>query len=98
VRGCLISDIQVHPQNARQGDIGAICESMAHNGFFSACVVHCRTAGAFVSEWSATASFISHRPRLAKRSAQFNNPHHLSHLGIYRRQPRYWCTVATVAL
>ena len=36
---CPVSDIQLHPRNARQGDIGAICQSIEHNGFFGACVV-----------------------------------------------------------
>ena len=36
---CSLSAIRVHPENARQGDIGAICQSIEHNGFFGACVV-----------------------------------------------------------
>ena len=36
---CPIGDIRTHPSNAREGDIGAICESIEHNGFFGACVV-----------------------------------------------------------
>jgi ParB-like nuclease domain len=31
--------IKTHPRNARQGDIGAIHESITQNGFFGACVV-----------------------------------------------------------
>src|SRR4051812_3541184 len=36
---CPVGDIRMHPRNARQGDIGAICLSIEHNGFFGACVV-----------------------------------------------------------
>jgi hypothetical protein len=34
-----VSGLRTHPRNARQGDIGAICQSIDHNGFFGACVV-----------------------------------------------------------
>lgn len=34
-----VGDIQPHPRNPRQGDIGAIVESIKANGFYGACVV-----------------------------------------------------------
>jgi DNA modification methylase len=34
-----ISAIRLHPKNARAGDIGAICQSIEHNGWFGACLV-----------------------------------------------------------
>jgi ParB-like nuclease domain len=34
-----ITDIRPHPKNPRAGDIGAISQSIAHNGFYGACVV-----------------------------------------------------------
>jgi ParB-like chromosome segregation protein Spo0J len=34
-----ISAIRLHPKNARAGDVGAICQSIEHNGWFGACLV-----------------------------------------------------------
>src|SRR5438874_12420683 len=34
-----ISAIRLHPKNARAGDLGAICQSIEHNGWFGACLV-----------------------------------------------------------
>jgi hypothetical protein len=34
-----IDSLNVHPRNARQGDVGAIHESITQNGFFGACLV-----------------------------------------------------------
>lgn len=34
-----VSELRPHPRNPRQGDIGAIHQSIEHNGFYGACVV-----------------------------------------------------------
>lgn len=39
-----VSQLQVHPDNPRQGDIGAIAKSIAINGFFGAVVVQKSTS------------------------------------------------------
>lgn len=40
---CPVEDLQPHPQNPRQGDVGAIAESLARNGQYRPIVVNRRT-------------------------------------------------------
>ena len=53
-----IDSIQPHPRNARQGDIGAIVESIKANQFYGACVVQRSTRYILVG---------NHRWRAAKQ-------------------------------
>lgn len=38
-----ITELKVHPRNARKGSVMAIAESIEHNGFFGACVAQVST-------------------------------------------------------
>lgn len=38
-----VESIHVHPRNARQGDVGAVAESIIENGFYGECVVQAST-------------------------------------------------------
>lgn len=52
-----IGDISPHPRNARQGDLGAIIESIRANGFYGHCVVQRSTGHILVGNhrWMAAA-------------------------------------------
>lgn len=43
-----VNSLHVHPANPRQGDVGAIYESIEHNGFYGAIIVQ-RSSGAILA-------------------------------------------------
>lgn len=47
-RQTLITDLKLHPDNPRDGDIGAIAESIEANGFFGTLVAQCSTGRVLV--------------------------------------------------